>query len=255
MLPTSFDAKGCARAQQHSCCLVINDSIAIDAGNLAMAVTENERENIRDIILTHAHLDHIAGLPFFIDDLFTSLTEPVRVYAVKEVIEALDKHIFNNVIYPKFTEISNRQGKVLQYCEITPETDTEIKTLKFKVIEVNHGVASVGMIFSDGLTTIAFSGDTAETDLFWEAVNKEEKLYAVLLECAFPDELDELACASFHLTPKLLKKELLKFRHKDCPVYIVNIKPLYRDRVVKQILELKIPNLNIWSVGKTYNFD
>ncbi|MGH9949699.1 MAG: MBL fold metallo-hydrolase, partial [Pyrinomonadaceae bacterium] len=84
MLPSTFDGAGASSKRQHFQCLVINGSIAVDAGSLANSVTAVERSNIRNVVLTHAHLDHIAGLPLFIDDLFPVLTEPVRVHAVRE---------------------------------------------------------------------------------------------------------------------------------------------------------------------------
>ena len=75
-----------------------------------------------------------------------------------------------------------------------------------------------------------------------------------MIECAFPDELEELAEASHHLTPQLLKKEICKFRHKDCPIYVINLKPMYRNQIIKQLEKLQIENLNILEVGKVYEF-
>ena len=43
--------------------IIIDDSVAIDAGSLAFACTGRQRERVRDVVLTHTHLDHIAGLP------------------------------------------------------------------------------------------------------------------------------------------------------------------------------------------------
>ena len=37
-----------------------------------MAASSVQQSAIRDVVLTHAHLDHIAGLPLFIDDLFST---------------------------------------------------------------------------------------------------------------------------------------------------------------------------------------
>ena len=63
LLPSTFDENGRASPRQHLTCFVIDDCVAIDAGSLAMSVNPVQRKNIRDIVLTHAHLDHIAGLP------------------------------------------------------------------------------------------------------------------------------------------------------------------------------------------------
>ena len=73
LLPSTFDESGKASSRQHLPCFVIDDVVAIDAGSLAMACTDQQRANIRDIVLSHAHLDHIAGLPLFIDDLYSVL--------------------------------------------------------------------------------------------------------------------------------------------------------------------------------------
>jgi ribonuclease BN (tRNA processing enzyme) len=98
------------------------------------------------------------------------------------------------------------------------------------------------------------SGDTAEMDDFWEAVNEEETLDAILIECAFPNELKDIANEAHHLTPITLKKEIKKSRHKNIPIFIVNMKPMYRDEIIEQIADLKIENLHILEVGKIYNW-
>jgi hypothetical protein len=99
----------------------------------------------------------------------------------------------------------------------------------------------------------AVSGDTAETDEFWRVLNAEANLSALLVECALPNELEELARAAHHLTPRMLKQELEKFKREECSIYVVNIKPMYRDRVVRQIGELEIENLQILKSGKFTN--
>jgi ribonuclease BN (tRNA processing enzyme) len=254
LLPTSFDKNGCASQRQHLSCFVIDDCMAIDAGSLAMATDSVQKEQIRDVVLTHAHLDHIAGLPLFIDDLFETLENPIRVYGLSEVLETIRRNIFNWEIYPDFSKLKNKNGTVLEYFPFVAGEEISIKHLNIRAIEVNHKVASVGFIISDGKTKIAFSSDTAETNEFWETLNNEENLDAILIECAFPDQLGELAHASHHLTPKNLQKEIDKYKGEKCPVYAVNIKPMYLEEVRRQIEELKIENLKILQVGKVYQW-
>ncbi len=253
LLPSTFDEKGCASARQHLACFVIDDAVAIDAGSLAMAATPIQRKQIRDIVLTHAHLDHVAGLPLFVDDLFATLEEPIRIHATDKVIKVLERDIFNWDVYPSFCELENDHGNVLQYRKIKAGTDYQIKHLNLRPLKVNHKVPAVGFIISDGKTKIAISGDTAEPEDFWEGVNQEDHIDHLLVECAFPDELDELAKASHHFTPKLLKTEIKKFKH-DCPIYVINIKPMYCEKVVAQIKDLQIENLEILEVGKVYDW-
>lgn len=254
LLPTTFDRNGCATQEQHLCCFVVNNCVAIDAGSLAMSTTSKQKELIRDVVLSHAHLDHIAGLPIFIDDLFATLESPIRIHATREVIDALEEHIFNWIIYPRFSELENENGEVVRYVPIESSNPFQIKDLTFKAVEVNHKVPSVGLIVSDEKSRIAISGDTSEMTEFWEIVNNEENLKALLIECAFPNQLDELAHTSHHLTPKNLGRELTKFKHQSCQIYVVNIKPMYRQQVIEEINDLNIPNLGILEVGKIYEF-
>lgn len=253
LLPSTFDETGHASARQHLACFVIDDLIAFDAGSLAMGTTAQQRKQIRDVVISHAHLDHIAGLPLYIDDLFATIKRPIQIHATEEVIEILERDIFNWSIYPRFSELRNDHGVVLEYRQFEVEKEFTVKHLTVKAIDVNHKVPSVGFLVSDGKSSFALTNDTAEINHFWDCVNEQEKLSAIFVECAFPDELGELAANSHHLTPKVLQNELAKLT-LDCPIYVVNIKPMYVEQVACQIKQLNIKNLEVLSVGKVYEF-
>ena len=162
LLPSTFDNGGSASLSQHLTCFVIDDSVAIDAGSLAMAATPTQQRQVRDIVLTHAHLDHIAGLPLFVDDLFPTLSSPITVHSTQAVIDTLERDVFNWCVYPRFSELANDNGPVLAYRVYSPGETFTVKHLTFRSIEVNHRVPSTGFLVSDGDATVAISGDTAE---------------------------------------------------------------------------------------------
>ncbi len=253
LLPSTFDETGRASARQHLACFVVDDLIAFDAGSLAIAATAEQKKRIRDVVLSHAHLDHIAGLPLYIDDLFATIKRPIQIHATSEVIEILERDIFNWSIYPRFSELRNEYGVVLEYRPFETEKHFTVKHLTVKAVNVNHKVPSVGFIVSDGKSTFALTNDTATVNRFWEAVNQTENLSAIMVECAFPDELADLACNSHHLTPQVLRGELSKLK-QNCPIYVVNIKPMYVEQVSRQIRALEIKNLHILEVGRIYEF-
>lgn len=254
LLPSTFDADGSASVRQHLTALVLDDAVAFDAGSLAMACTEEQKAGIRDIVISHAHLDHIAGLPLFIDDLFSTLTEPMRIHATSSVVEVLEEHIFNWSVYPRFSELTNDFGPVVEYVEFQTGSRFEVANFSVLPIEVNHKVPSCGFIISDGRATIAMTGDTTATGIFWEQVNDLESVDAVLVECAFPDGLSELAEISHHLTPAGLSGEIAKLRRTDCEIYVVNIKPAFRQQIVEQIERLDDSRLRILEVGRRYEW-
>ena len=115
LLHSTFDAQGRPSPEQRLTCFLIDGRVTVDAGSIALALTDAQRETVRDIIVTHPHMDHIATLPIFIDDLFATLTEPIRVHATPEVIAMLERDIFNWTVYPRFSELSNEHGRVMEY--------------------------------------------------------------------------------------------------------------------------------------------
>lgn len=253
LLPSSFEQDGVASPRQHLTCFLIDGKVAVDAGSLAMAVTAEERSAIRDIVITHAHLDHIAGLPLFIDDQFSELTEAVRIHATSEVIEVLERDVFNWSVYPRLSELENNLGKVLEYRPFVQGSSFLVGNLVFESVEVNHKVPCSGFIISDDSSSIAFTGDTANMDSFWNAVANRD-LSALLIECAFPNELAELAETSCHLTPVTLATELDKFKDPNCEVFIINIKPSYRESVLAEIASLQNNRIKDLQVGRTYEW-
>jgi cAMP phosphodiesterase len=253
LLPSSFEKDGSASARQHLACLVINDRVAVDAGSLAMAATEEIHRKLRDVVLTHAHLDHIAGLPLFVDDLFATLDAPIKVHALKDVIDVLERDVFNWSVFPRFSELQISSGPAVEYRPVTPGQSFEIAELSFRLFSADHKVPSAGVLVRDGSSSVAITGDTASLVGLKEIVSETGDLKAVLVECAFPNELTEIARSSHHMTPLLLADELAKLR-PSCPVLIINIKPRYRDQVVAQLNELKIEGLEVMSVGKTYSW-
>ncbi len=254
LLPSSIEAGREVSQRQHLSCVVINDRVALDAGSLAFSCSELQRGNIRDIIISHSHLDHIAGLPIFIDDLFAVLTEAVRIHASPRVIEILERDIFNWSVYPKFSELNNDNGPVVEYRPFDVGGMFTVGDLSIYTIAVNHKIESVGFLVVDANVSIGFTGDTSSTDQIWSVFNARNDLAAVMVECAFPNGLADLAASSHHMTPALLGAELSKFGRPDVPVYVINMKPMYRETVISELMELKIPNLSVLEVGRDYEF-
>jgi ribonuclease BN (tRNA processing enzyme) len=254
LLPSTFDSQGHATAEQRLTCFLIDECVAIDAGSIALALTSEQRGKVRDIVVTHPHMDHIASLPIFIDDLFETLKSPVRVYATEEVIGLLERDIFNWNVYPRFSELKNEFGPVMQYVPIPVGKPFPVAHLTVTAVAVNHIVPTVGLLVSDGKSTVAFSSDTSETDEFWNLINRAEKIEALLIEASFPDSMAKLAEVSRHYTPASLQRDLRKLNHNGLDILAVHIKPAYRQSVIDELKALKIPKLGVMESGRCYNW-
>ncbi|HYE65784.1 MAG TPA: 3',5'-cyclic-nucleotide phosphodiesterase [Pyrinomonadaceae bacterium] len=240
--------------EQRLTCFLIDDRVTIDAGSVAIALSDAQRETVRNIIITHPHMDHIASLPIYIDDLFATLEEPIRIHATEEVIKLLERDVFNWTIYPRFSDLSNEHGRVMEYVPFRIGEEFQVAHLKVTAVAVNHIVPTVGLIISDGKTTIAFSSDTAETEEFWELVNRTPRIDALLIEASFPNSMTKLAEVSKHFTPASLGRELRKLDHNGIDILTVHLKPAYRDTLIEELAALGIPKLRVMEPGRTYEW-
>lgn len=254
LLPSTFDQEGRATQEQRLTCYLIDDCVAIDAGSIALSISQEQRDTVRDIIVTHPHMDHIASLPIFIDDLFGFLESPIRIHATEEVINLLERDVFNWTVYPRFSELKNERGPVMEYVPFRVGVEFKVAHLRVIAVNVNHIVPTVGMIVTDGKATIAFSSDTAETEDFWKLVNSTPQIDALLIEASFPNSMSELAEASRHFTPESLNRELRKLDHNGLDILTVHLKPAYRERVAQELKALAIPKLEIMEAGRTYEW-
>jgi len=254
LLPSTFDAQGVATLEQRLTCFVIDDCVAVDAGSIAIALNSEQRNTVRDIIVTHPHMDHVASLPIFIDDLYPSLQEPIRIYATAEVIELLERDVFNWNVYPRFSDLKNDYGPVMEYIPIPIGAPFQVAHLNVVAVPVNHIVPTVGLVVSDGQTSVAFSSDTAETDEFWKIVNEMKGLDALLIEASFPDRMAKLAHVSRHFTPASLGQELKKLTHNGMDIMAVHLKPSYREEIIEQLNALNIPKLGVMEPGRIYEW-
>jgi ribonuclease BN (tRNA processing enzyme) len=252
LLPSTFDAEGRATAEQRLSCFLIDDRVTIDAGSIAIALTGAQRDSVRDVIVTHPHMDHIATLPIFVDDLFGSLTEPVRIHATPDVCELIARDVFNGTVYPPFQKYSNEHTRVMEFVPFRTGEEFRVAHLTVTAVEVNHIVPTVGMLLTDGRTTLAFSSDTSATEEFWHLVNRRPHVDALLIEASFPNSMARLAEVSGHLTPEALGAELRKLKHQDLDILAVHLKPSFRTQLVRELADLGLPRLTAMEPGREY---
>jgi len=254
LLPSSFDAKGRATLEQRLTCFLIDDCVTVDGGSIAIALTEAQRRSVRDVIVTHPHMDHIASLPIFVDDLFGELESPIRIHATKEVIDLLERDVFNDNVYPRFAELRNQHGHVMEYVPFVTGEEFAVAHLRVRAVPVNHIVPTVGLLVSDQKSTDAFSSDTAETNEFWTMINGAPHLDALFIEASFQNSMQKLAEVSKHLTPEMLGKELEKLTHNGLDILAVHIKPAYRQIVSTELAALRIDKLKVMEAGRVYEW-
>jgi len=232
---------------------LVNDALALDAGWVSGALSLREQVKVKDVLISHSHLDHTCSLPFLIDNNFSAPGFALRIYAIPEVIAAMKNHLFNNHTWPDFTCLPNDLTPVLKLVEVHPEQPFQVNGLRIRAVHVSHIVPTTGFVLEDRKGAIAFSSDTGPTRRFWEVVNSVERLRAVITETSFPNELQDLANVSGHLTPNTLEAELRKL-DGDVPVFIYGGKPRHLATIKRQLKALNRRNLRLLVQGRTYRF-
>jgi ribonuclease BN (tRNA processing enzyme) len=142
----------------------------------------------------------------------------------------------------------------MEYIPIPIGEPFRVAHLNVIAVPVNHIVPTVGLVVSDGLKSVAFSSDTAETEEFWKMINEMKGLDALLIEASFPDRLAKLAHVSRHFTPASLGRELKKLTHNGMDIMAVHLKPSYRDEIIQQLNALNIADLKVMEPGKVYEW-
>lgn len=246
---------GCSGAERpghFSSAFLLDDSILLDAGTVGTALTEEEQWRIRHIFVTHAHLDHIKGIPLLADNVIISgLKHEVVVHGIPEVLRALREHLMNNVIWPDFSVIPSPNAPVIRYQEVTPGEDVAVEGYLFRATRVNHSVPAVAYTVQKGARRITYTGDTGPTFELWA---QPGRLDALIVEVSFPNHLEELALLTGHLTTRLLEAELKKMPLLPKRILITHPKPQYHETIRAELKGLCLSQLELLQEGSVYDF-
>jgi len=234
---------------------LVNDVMMLDAGTITAALTLSGQLRITDILISHTHLDHIKSLLFLADNIVGRVKKPVKIRAIPGVINAIRKHLMNDIIWPDFTKIPNAVHPVLTYVPMPLGKTVSIAGLKVKAVPMNHPVPAVGFVVSDGRSSFIYSADTGPNEGLWKEAAKTKNLNAIIVDTSFPNNLEDLAGLSGHFTPRQLHQDLMKARiGNDMPIYIYHIKPVHQKKVISELKALGRKNVKILREGKTYIF-
>lgn len=215
----------------------LDEKNVIDAGNLLKPLEVNSID-IENIWLTHSHLDHISDIAPILDNYFSLRKKPLNIIGLPQTIKALKEHFLNDFIWPDFSKIKllNSQEMVVNYIELEIGKEYEIGEGKYlKAFLTDHTVASCGYIYRVKDKSILITSDTYSLDTMIEEITKDTRIDAMMIECSFPSEMEQLAKDSKHLTPKTLFLQLEKLKRRDLDLYINHIKPGFLTKIKKEL--------------------
>ena len=243
---------GCHGGELPGCrstCFLVDGVLALDAGALTASLDLAALARVDHIILTHSHFDHVKDLPLMSDLVVGLRPSPVTVWASHACIQTLRENLFNGSLWPDFTRIPSPEQPTFQLRGFTPGESFQVGPYAVTSIPVSHPVESCGFVIRKNGVALGISGDTGPTDRLWQVLNRVPELKALLLETSFPDELQDLADLSGHLTPRTLRIELAKFQRNGANVMLYHLKPAFVAELKRQVADLPVKVLEL---GETY---
>ncbi|QDU39905.1 Ribonuclease BN [Maioricimonas rarisocia] len=116
--------------RRHTACWMIPECrVVFDAGTSAFRIAERLESTELQIFLTHAHLDHIAGLTYLLVPMLDGRLERVQVIANESTLAAVQEHLFSDPVFPvepgfEFVRLESRKsyplcdGGVVTWCPL-----------------------------------------------------------------------------------------------------------------------------------------
>lgn len=234
---------------------LVDGQLALDAGSLTQALTLEEQQGVARIALSHSHLDHVASIPFLVENVFANGSRTLEILLTPEVHRTVKRHLFNNDLWPDFTRIPSQLSPAVKLVEIQPRTPFTLNHLTLTPIPVNHTVPTCGFLVEErGGGAVLFTSDTGPSDEVWAWANRCQNLKAVIVEVSFPTRLQRVADVSLHLTPTTLATELAKL-HRQVPVYLYHLKPGHLEELRAELSQARFPHpVEELRQGETYRF-
>jgi cAMP phosphodiesterase len=249
LLPSSIPAT----EAQFLVTFLVNDAVAVDAGALGLLADLERQRRVRHVFLTHEHLDHIATLPIFLENVYDPGPDCVELLGRADVLDFLHRDVFNGRVWPDFFELSTGADRFVIGTPLESGVAVERGGLTVTPLPVSHCVDTLGLLVDDGRVAVAFPSDTGPTDEVWRRLAACPRLAAVFLECSWPESMAALAAETGHLCPSTFAAEIRKL-DRDVRWIVVHRKARYAAEIARDLAALGLQNVEFVRPGFAYEF-
>lgn len=213
--------------------LLVDKILALDAGSLCSSLTLPEQQKVKSILLTHYHYDHVRDIPFI--GMNRAHMGTVNIYSTSTVFDTLSSHLLDDIMYPDFRKWPEHQP-ALRFITIEPHRPFEVDGYSVLALPVPHSIPSVGFqVTSPEGKKLFYTSDTGPglSDC-WKHVSPD----LLITELTLPQSMVEWAKKTGHLTPQLLKAELLDFRRAKGylpSILLIHLSPLLENDIAAEV--------------------
>lgn len=163
--------------------------VLLDAGTGLFRLPRYLKTSQLDILLSHAHLDHVVGLTYLLGMVHRRPLEAIRVHAQEAKLQAIEEHLFSELLFPV--------RPPLTMCPLPPAELPLPQGGTARWFPLEHPGGAVGYRLRWPQGELAYVTDTTATPEapYLEAIRGVELL---IHECYFPDHQAELARRTGH---------------------------------------------------------
>lgn len=188
--------------------LLIDGILALDAGSLTSSLSFERQLKLKAVLITHQHYDHIKDIPLLGMTFFLN-NAGLDVYATAPVVKAISSHLLDGSLYQDFTK--EPPGKpAIRLHTLEPHRVFRLAGYDILPLPVAHSVPAVGyrVTSADG-KALFYAGDTGPglADC-WQHASPQ----LLVIEVTASDKYRQFGRQKQHLTPGLLREELLLFK-------------------------------------------
>jgi ribonuclease BN (tRNA processing enzyme) len=190
-------------------CVLIDNTIAVDAGSLVHGLTFDELKKLKGVLLTHAHFDHMRDIPA-VGMAIAQMKLSLDIYGSQSVYDSLMTYMLNDGIYIDFTKRPEKDP-TLRVHIIEAGKKENVAGYEVLPVKVEHSKPATGFqVTSPEGKKVFVTSDTGPglTDA-WKQIKPD----LLVTEVTVPNSEDEFAHKAGHLTPKLLQQELESFKN------------------------------------------
>ena len=178
-------------ATRHTSCYFIPEaSLVLDAGSGLFRLEKLLDQEEISILLSHAHLDHVFGLTFFLDFIAVTPLRKIHVYGERAKLEAIQSHLFHELLFPVLPPIEWHAIEELG-------NEFELNGARCTWFPLEHPGGSVGYRLEWPSLSLAYITDTTTSpdSAYWREIQGVDWL---IHECNFSDEWIDLAIKTGH---------------------------------------------------------
>lgn len=235
----------------HTTAFLINDSLLLDAGTVTEVLDDERLKDIKHVLISHTHIDHLKGLFPLVDELVMMGSFGFELISTAEILRSISDNLFNDLIWPDFTAIPSERRAIMKLREIETGKSSLVDNLSVQPIPVSHTVACVGYLIKEEGSGFMYTADTGLTERFWELAREGSGIEFIIADVSFPNRLEKLAMKSGHMTLSMLVERLERFNLGHMKVFISHMKPIFLKEILSDLTLLGRSNIKPLEQGAT----